>query len=221
MPAGRAGSDNDHTLSAALAISRAQRRIHRRMTKNLIKKWFPAYESVRGHRALGVLGPRLRAPDLWHLNRRSVAGAFAVGLFVAFLPIPMQMLVAAAIAIWVRVNLPVSVLLVWVSNPLTIPPIAYTAYTIGRWILDEPRRSFRVELTFDWFTGELLTIWKPLVTGSLVLAVVASVVGYVTIRVIWWFSVIERVKLRRARLRRRLMKSQQNPYEPKTGPDNR
>jgi len=221
MPAGRAGSDNDHTLSAALAISRAQRRIHRLMTKNLIKKWFPAYESVRGHRALGVLGPRLRAPDLWHLNRRSVAGAFAVGLFVAFLPIPMQMLVAAAIAIWVRVNLPVSVLLVWVSNPLTIPPIAYTAYTIGRWILDEPRRSFRVELTFDWFTGELLTIWKPLVTGSLVLAVVASVVGYVTIRVIWWFSVIERVKLRRARLRRRLMKSQQNPYEPKTGPDNR
>lgn len=221
MPAGRAGSDNDHTLSAALAISRAQRRIHRLMTKNLIKKWFPAYESVRGHRALGVLGPRLRAPDLWHLNRRSVAGAFAVGLFVAFLPIPMQMLVAAAIAIWVRVNLPVSVLLVWVSNPLTIPPIAYTAYTIGRWILDEPRRSFRVELTVDWFTGELLTIWKPLVTGSLVLAVVASVVGYVTIRVIWWFSVIERVKLRRARLRRRLMKSQQNPYEPKTGPDNR
>ncbi|MFO8154125.1 DUF2062 domain-containing protein [Thioalkalivibrio sp.] len=191
------------------------------MSKNLVKKWFPAYESVRGHRALEILGPRLRAPDLWHLNRRSVAGAFAVGLFVAFLPIPMQMLLAAVIAIWVRVNLPVSVLLVWVSNPLTIPPILYTAYTIGRWILGEPRRSLRVELTLEWVTGELLTIWMPLMIGSLVLAVVASASGYVTIRVLWWLSVIQRVKLRRARLRRRLLKSQHNPYRSKPDSDQR
>lgn len=221
MPVRPNGGDDDDSLPAPPAITRAQRHVHRLMTKNLIKKWFPAYESVRGHRALEVLGPRLRAPDLWHLNRRSVAGAFAVGLFVAFLPIPMQMLAAAAIAIWIRVNLPVSVLMVWVSNPLTIPPIAYTAYTIGRWILDEPRRSFHVELTMDWLAGDLLTIWKPLVTGSLVLAVAASAVGYVAIRLIWWFSVLERVRLRRARLRRRLIKSQQNPYEPGPGPDNR
>jgi uncharacterized protein len=221
MQAIRTGSEVRDSLPAPPAIECARRRIRQLMTKSLIKKWFPAYESVRGHRALEVLGPGLRAPDLWHLNRRSVAGAFAVGLFVAFLPIPMQMLTAAAIAIWVRVNLPVSVLLVWVSNPLTIPPLAYTAYTIGRWILDEPRRSFRVELSMEWFTGDLLTIWKPLVTGSLVLAVLASVIGYLTIRVVWWFSVVERVKLRRARLRRRLIKSQQNPYEPKPGPDNR
>lgn len=175
------------------------------MSKNLVKKWFPAYESVRGHRGLEILGPRLRAPDLWHLNRRSVAGAFAVGLFVAFLPIPMQMLLAAVIAIWVRVNLPVSVLLVWVSNPVTIPPILYTAYTIGRWILDEPGRSLRVELTLEWVTGELLTIWAPLLAGSLVLAVAASATGYVTIRLLWWLSVIQRVKLRQVRLRRRLL----------------
>jgi uncharacterized protein (DUF2062 family) len=191
------------------------------MAKKFIKSWFPAYESVRGHRALEMLGPRLRAPDLWHLNRRSVAGAFAVGLFVTFLPIPMQMLLAAAIAIWARVNLPISVLLVWVSNPLTMPPIFYTAYTIGRWILNEPRRSFRVEMTMDWFTGDLLTIWKPLVTGSLVLAVVASAAGYLVIRVLWWFSVMERLKIRRARLRRRLIKSQHNPYRAKPDPENR
>jgi uncharacterized protein len=221
MQAGRICSEGRDPLSEPPAVHRVRGCTHPLMTKNRIKKWFPAYESVRGHRGLEVLGPRLRAPDLWHMNRRSVAGAFAVGLFVAFLPIPMQMLAAAAIAILVRVNLPVSVLLVWVSNPLTIPPIAYTAYTIGRWILDEPRRSFRVELSMDWFTGELLTIWKPLVTGSLVLAVVASVIGYVTIRMVWRLSVVERVKVRRALLRRQLIKSQRNPYKPKAGPDNR
>lgn len=189
------------------------------MAKNLIKKWFPAYETVRGHRALERLGPRLRAPDLWHLNRRSVAGAFAVGLFVAFLPIPMQMLLAAGIAIWLRVNLPISVLLVWVSNPLTMPPIFYTAYTIGRWILGEPRRSIRVEWTMEWFTADMLTIWKPLLIGSLLMAVVASALGYVTIRVLWWISVVERMKIRRSRLRRRLIQSQQNPYDNKPDPD--
>ena len=192
------------------------------MPKKLIKKWFPAYESVRGHRALEMLGPRLRAPDLWHLNRRSVAGAFAVGLFVAFLPIPMQMLLAAAIAIWLRVNLPISVLLVWISNPLTMPPIFYTAYRIGRWILDEPRRSLRVEMTMDWLTGDLLTIWKPLLTGSLVLAVSASAIGYLVIRVLWWFSVRERLKVRRLRLRRRPIGSQHNPHDhPKPDPEHR
>ncbi len=187
------------------------------MAKKLIRKWFPAYDSVRGHRALEMLGPRLRAPDLWHLNRRSVAGAFAVGLFVAFLPIPMQMLLAAAIAIGVRVNLPVSVLLVWVSNPLTMPPIFYTAYTIGRWILNEPRRSFHVEISVEWLAGDLLAIWKPLLTGSLVLAVIASAAGYITIRILWRLSVVERLKIRQVRLRRKLMKSQQNPYRTKSG----
>jgi uncharacterized protein len=182
------------------------------MAKNLIKSWFPAYDTVRGHRGLRMLGPGLRAPDLWHMNRRSVAGAFAVGLFVAFLPIPLQMVLAAAIAIWVRVNLPISVLLVWVSNPLTMPPIFYTAYTIGRWILDVPPRSFRVEITLEWFSSDLLTIWKPLVTGSLVLAIVASISGYLVIRVLWWISVVERLKLKRARMHHRLLQSQQNPY---------
>jgi uncharacterized protein len=189
------------------------------MAKNLIKSWFPAYESVRGHRGLRMLGPRLRAPDLWHMNRRSVAGAFAVGLFVAFLPIPLQMAVAAAIAIWVRVNLPISVLLVWVSNPLTMPPIFYTAYTIGRWILDVPPRSFRVEMTLEWFTSDLLTIWKPLVMGSLVLAVVASVSGYLVIRILWWISVVERLKLKRSRMRHKLLASQKNPYRDPTAID--
>ncbi len=216
MPAGSTGTGGISSPPAQPAVSLARRRIRPPMSKNLVKKWFPGYESVRGHRALGILGPRLRAPDLWHLNRRSVAGAFAVGLFVAFLPIPMQMLLAAIIAIAVRVNLPVSVLLVWVSNPVTIPPILYTAYTIGRWILNEPRRTLRVELTVEWITRELLTIWVPVMVGSLVLAVVASAAGYLTIRVLWWFSVIQRVRLRRARLRRRLMKSQHNPYRPKT-----
>jgi len=93
------------------------------MAKKLIKKWFPHQDRIRHHQHLQFLGHRLHDPNLWHLNRRSVAGAFAVGLFCAMLPIPFQMVVAAVLAILARVNLPISVMLVWITNPLTMGEI--------------------------------------------------------------------------------------------------
>jgi len=47
---------------------------------------------------------KLADPMLWHLNRRSVAGAVALGLFIGWLPIPMQMLIAALLAATLRVD---------------------------------------------------------------------------------------------------------------------
>ena len=171
------------------------------MARRLIKRWFPNYHAVRDYESLRLFGAVLHDPNLWHLNRRSVAGAFAVGLFIAFLPIPAQMIAAAAIAIMVRVNLPISVLLVWVTNPLTMAPIYLTAYTIGRIILDEPKRGFSFELSITWFTGELLTIWKPLLLGSLILSLVASLLGYLLIRVLWRLHILRRIQEKRQRFK--------------------
>ena len=43
--------------------------------------------------------------------------AFFVGLFVAFMPIPGQTIAAAVLAVLLRCNLPLSVGLVFVTNP--------------------------------------------------------------------------------------------------------
>ena len=48
------------------------------MPKKYFKKYLPSHESVRGNRYIGVLGSLLHHPNLWHLNRRSVAGASPV-----------------------------------------------------------------------------------------------------------------------------------------------
>ncbi|MCG5500959.1 DUF2062 domain-containing protein [Ectothiorhodospira lacustris] len=186
------------------------------MAKKLIKSLFPTYHKVREHESLRFFGAVLNDPNLWHLNRRSAAGAFGVGLFVAFLPIPAQMLTAAALAIIVRVNLPISVLLVWISNPLTMAPIYYAAYTIGRFLMGEPRRGFSFELNLSWFTGELVVIWKPLLLGSLVMSVIAGLAGYITIRLLWRLHIVRRLDLKRRRLPRlgRRRESSSPPTDP-------
>ncbi len=65
---------------------------------------------------------------LWGIRRRWVVPAFALGLFVAFLPFPGHMLISALAALALRVNIPVAALSTWASNPLTIGPMYYFAY---------------------------------------------------------------------------------------------
>lgn len=63
---------------------------------------------------------------------------FAVGVFTSFLPLPGQMVIAALLALWLRCNLPLSIILVWISNPITMPAIFYSTYKLGAWILGTP-----------------------------------------------------------------------------------
>lgn len=167
------------------------------MAKRIFRKLLPDPRTVREHRALRFLGGWLHDPNLWHLNRRSIAGGFAVGLFMAFQPFPIQMLLAAAAAVALRVNLPIAVTLVWISNPLTMPAIFYFAYKVGVWVLGMPggeRTAFT--LSFSWFQREFVEIWKPLMVGSLLLGSVSAVVGYIGMRLLWRCSVVYRWRRR-------------------------
>ena len=79
-------------------------------------------------------------PNLWHLNRHSAAGGFGIGLFFAFWPVPFQMWLSAFAAIPLRVNLPLSVATVWLTNPITMPPIFYGAYKVGNYCVRNRNR---------------------------------------------------------------------------------
>ena len=155
------------------------------MPRRIIKRYLPDPQKIRDHKQLRCLGPLLKDPNILHLNRRSVSGAFAVGLFFAFWPVPFQMLFAAIGAIFARVNLPISVVLVWISNPFTIPPIFYFTYTLGTWILGTPVLHVDFAFTIEWMTDELSLIWKPLLLGSFITGSVSATAGYISIQVIW------------------------------------
>ncbi len=175
------------------------------MPKELLRRYLPSAAMVRRNRALRPVRHWLARPELWHLNRRSVAGAAFVGLFCAFLPIPLQMLVAAALAIAFHVNLPISVALVWITNPLTIAPIFYFCYRLGAWLLGRTEALQTFQLDLDWLIENLSQLAYPLVFGSLVCGWVAGVTGFILVRVAWRAHVLRRWQERRER--RRLKKA--------------
>ena len=159
------------------------------MPRKLLKRLMPSDETIKKHSSLAFLGKLLEDPHLLHLNRHSVSLAFLVGVFCAFLPIPAQMAVAAVTAIIVRCNLPIAVALVWISNPITIPPIFFACYKFGAWLLEVPPRDFTIELSWSWLTNVFVDIWKPLIAGSLVAGCVFSISSYVSVKLFWRYYI--------------------------------
>lgn len=162
------------------------------MPRKFFQRFLPHPKTIKENKTLQIFGDWLHKPDLWHLSRRSVAGAFAVGLFFAWMPVPFQMVLAAGTAIWIGTNLPLSVALVWVSNPVTIPPMFYFAYMVGTWIIGEPATDFNFELSFNWLLNELSAIWQPFLVGCFTMAASCSLLGYLIINGIWRYSVVSR-----------------------------
>ncbi len=161
------------------------------MPKKIIKRLMPDHQSIKDHKHLQIFGDLLHNPHLWHMNRHSVAKAFAVGLFFAFIPVPLQMLLAAGTAILIHANLPLSIALVWLTNPLTMPAIFYTCYIVGTWVIGAPVQEFNFEASWQWVVDSLSTIGPAFFIGSGVLAVTFAILGYFGIQGLWRYSVIK------------------------------
>lgn len=176
------------------------------MARKIIKRFLPDINQIRGHKFLRIFGTLLHDANLWHLNRQSVSGAFAVGLFMAFVPMPFQMIPAAALAIYFRVNLPISVSLVWITNPVSMPPIFYFCYKLGTWVLGEPIKRFVFEPSSEWLVHELNQFWQPFLLGCLAVSTLSALIGYFGIRALWRWHVIsnwEKRKIKRAKKNKR------------------
>ena len=171
------------------------------MPKNLIKKYLPDPDFFKNHKNLQFLGERLHDPNLWHLNRRSISMAFAIGLFVAWIPTPGQMAIAAIAAFYLRANLPVSVALVWITNPLTMPPMFYFSYLVGLWALNEPSPSENFEFSVDNALSGLGDVWEPFLLGCFIVGIISSATGYFSINEYWRHHVTKKWEERKERLK--------------------
>lgn len=159
------------------------------MPKKTLKLIVPSHTRVRKIKTLRMLGDWVYAGNLWHINRYSASMAFFVGLFVAFMPIPGQMLLAATLAVLLRCNLPLSISLVWITNPITMPAIFFLAYKVGAMIVDVPLKDIEFELSIYWLSHSLAAIWKPFLLGCLICGLFFGCLGYFVISQLWRWRV--------------------------------
>ncbi|MBZ0071258.1 MAG: DUF2062 domain-containing protein [Thiohalobacteraceae bacterium] len=167
------------------------------MPRHIIRRYLPDHRKLREHPHLRRFGARLHDGNLWHLNRRSVSGGVAIGLFWAFVPMPFQMLPAALCAIGLRVNLPIAAALVWITNPITLPPAWYASYRLGTWMLRLPARELHFELSFHTLIAGMGGLWKPVLLGGVTLGAVLALMGFVTVRLAWRLYVVQQRRRRR------------------------
>lgn len=163
--------------------------------RKLFQRYLPSAESVRGNRLVAMFGSLLRHPNLWHLNRDSVAGAVAIGLFAGLVPGPLQMLVALILAVPLRRNLPVALLMTLYTNPFTIVPLYLLAYGYGKLLVGgENGEAKIVQFEMDW--GHILdsmarmfdwclALGKPLLIGLVALGLTLAALGYVAVQIGW------------------------------------
>jgi uncharacterized protein (DUF2062 family) len=169
------------------------------MPKKTLKQIIPGPHHVRKMKGLHIFGDWLYASNLWHLNRYSASMAFFVGLLVAFMPIPGQMVLAAAMAIWLKCNLPLSVALVFVTNPVTMAPVFFLAYKVGALIIGAPLQEVNFELSFHWLGNGFSAIWKPFLLGCLICGLSAGSLGYFVINMLWRWQVARKWRQRKLR----------------------
>lgn len=180
------------------------------MPRKYFRKYLPDPEVVRSSRMVAAFGSWLQHPNLWHLNRRSVSGAVAIGLFSGLVPGPLQMLTALLLAVPLRKNLPVALLVTLYTNPFTIVPLYVLAYAYGQLLLPGERAAYVTPFEFDWGNfgesmdalGEwMLSLGKPLAVGLVALACTLALLGYVTVRLAWrgWVVASWRARARRRR----------------------
>ena len=172
------------------------------MPRRFFRRLSPKRDFFRGRWFLAPFSHLLHDHNLWGIRRRTVVPAFAIGLFVAFMPIPGHPLIAALVALAFRVNIPIAAVTTFVSNPLTICPMYLLGHHLGAAILGLEPQPFEFELSLDWFQQKFAANWQPLMLGCLVLASTASLIGYVVLDLLWRASIADYLAQKRARKRK-------------------
>jgi uncharacterized protein (DUF2062 family) len=169
------------------------------MPRRLLKKICPSPDALQKRWYLRPFGSRIADPRLWTLHRRAVTSAFGVGLAICFIPLPVHLLVAGLIAIAWRINLPAIYGTTLLVNPVTCVPVYYVAYRVGATLLGMAPLApdgFRFRPSWEWFETSLQPVWKPFLLGCVACAVVAGLLGWLTLELVWRWHVTAKYRAR-------------------------
>ena len=140
---------------------------------------------------------------MWKPTRESVAKGLATGLFLALIPIPVQMVAGVTVASWKRWNVPAVILGTWLTNPLTLW-LYYFPFRLGVWIFE----SLGVRVAGGWDVvhtmttasklsfqslGEAFTTAQAWFLGCFLMGIALAGIGYGLVYFLW--GVLARVSV--------------------------
>lgn len=145
----------------------------KRETNHKLKKFIEKYKIPR---------------EYLSINRKSISRGVMIGLFWAFIPMPMQMLGVLALTPFIKFNVPIAISMVWLSNPITMPFMYYMEYQTGNFLLGREELA-NIDLTLDWFSENWDNILYPLYVGTIPYSILLSSLAYYIINILWIGSV--------------------------------
>lgn len=133
------------------------------MPRKLFKRILPS--SPKRHSNISFLQTINEDPNLLKINRQSICRGFVVGISVSMIPLPIHLLITPFIAYKCKANLPLSMILLIISNPLTFPLIVLLELYIGNLLLS--LTPWYEPVIFEWqsLKHNLLGLWLPLLIG--------------------------------------------------------
>jgi uncharacterized protein (DUF2062 family) len=139
----------------------------------------------------------------WAFRRTSVIRAFSLALLIAFVPptpfLPLHLTLCAVLGVIFRLNIPVMVGTVFVSNPFTWFPQIAGSIWVGAKLMGLNLMPMLHGLSHQNLRAQLHQLWEPLLLGALVLGLCAAALGYVLAQFAWRARVAYLVHRRRMR----------------------
>ena len=160
------------------------------MPRKTLKKILPNHQKIKDNKMLKIFGSLLQKKEIWSLSRKKVLAGVFIGMFIAFIPMPFQMILVTLLAIILNVNLPIPLVLIWISNPITMPFIYYFEYELGNILLNNQNA---IEFSLDTMHENLSQIASSLYVGAFVVCCFVSILSVVVLNFLW----INKVKKQR------------------------
>lgn len=145
-----------------------------------MKKFLPKKNEILEHKyVLKLLNGKKIHRNFFSFNNVAIVRALFIGMFIAMIPMPFQMFVAICFGIYFKANLPISVGLVWITNPFTMPIIFYFEYYIGAWILQNKIINYE-NFNIDMIYNNIDTIAISLYLGALIFSITSAFISIYT-----------------------------------------
>jgi uncharacterized protein (DUF2062 family) len=169
-----------------------------------LKRFTPDRHALERHWCLKHFTATLLERGCWRFHRYSVTRAFALALFIAFIPptplLPVHLLTCTVLGLYFRLNLPIMFTTVFASNPLTwVPQIAGSLW-VGAKLMRLDLMPLLHAVKQQSFWADIAGLWAPLLLGALVLGAIAALAGFILAQAAWRARVILHLRRRRARL---------------------